>query len=80
TNNHVVEGSGGTLKVKVLNKDGTEEERTAHVVKLVPTQDLALLQVDHKPGETFQALPLSKETSWRAREPLVEMGNANGEG
>jgi len=80
TNNHVVENSGGTLKVKILNQDGTEEERTAHVVKQVANQDLALLQVDHKPGEVFKALKLSQETSWRANEQLVEMGNANGEG
>jgi S1-C subfamily serine protease len=80
TNKHVVDGSTGVLKVKMLNSDGTEELRNAHVVKLNPKQDLALLQVERKPGETFAALPLSKRTDWREREPLVEMGNANGEG
>lgn len=80
TNKHVVDGSNGTLNVTMLGKDGKEETRTARVVKVEGKQDLALLQLDRKPGETFLALPLSKETSWRQREPLVEMGNANGEG
>jgi S1-C subfamily serine protease len=80
TNKHVVDGSNGTLQVSMLNPDGSEEMRTAHVVKLNPQQDLALLQVERKPGETFAALPLSQGASWREREPTVEMGNANGEG
>lgn len=80
TNHHVVDGSNGTLQVKVLRPDGTEEVRNARVVKVNPKQDLALLQLDRRAGETFAALPLSKSTSWREREPLVEMGNANGEG
>lgn len=80
TNKHVVDGSNGTLKVKMLNSDGSEEVRNAHVVKVNAKQDLVLLQVERKPGETFAALPLSKRTDWRDREPLVEMGNANGEG
>lgn len=80
TNHHVVDGSNGTVKVQILNQDGKVETRNASVVKLNPKQDLALLQVDRKEGETFASLPLSKRTDWREREPLVEMGNANGEG
>lgn len=80
TNHHVVDGSNGVLQVRMLRPDGTEEVRNARVVKVNPKQDLALLQVDRANGETFAALPLSKSTSWREREPLVEMGNANGEG
>ncbi len=80
TNHHVVEGSNGVLDVRLLRPDGTEEVRHARVVKVNEKQDLALLQLDHTSGETFAALPLSKSTSWREREPLVEMGNANGEG
>lgn len=80
TNNHVVDGSDGTVKVQMMNANGTLEDRTARVVKLNPKQDLALIQLDAKPGETFAALPISKRTDWVAREPLVEMGNANGEG
>lgn len=80
TNKHVTDGSNGTLQVKMLRPDGTEELRNARVVKENPGQDLALLQVDRAVGETFAALPLSKSTSWRKDEPLVEMGNANGEG
>lgn len=80
TNKHVVDGSNGTLQVKLLRPDGSEETRNATVVKVNPKQDLALLQVDRKANETFAALPLSKRTDWREREPLLEMGNANGEG
>jgi S1-C subfamily serine protease len=80
TNKHVVDGSNGNLKVKILNADGKEEERNAHVVKINEKQDLALLQVDKQKGETFAALPLSQRTDWKAREPIVVMGNANGEG
>jgi len=80
TNKHVVDGSTGIVKVKMLKPDGSEEVRNAQVVKVSASQDLALLQVDKRPGETFKWLPLSKVTSWKEREPLVEMGNANGEG
>ena len=80
TNKHVVDGSNGSVKVQILNQDGSVEMRNASVVKLNPKQDLALLQVERKSGETFAALPLSQRTDWREREPLVEMGNANGEG
>lgn len=80
TNKHVVDGSNGTLQVKMLRSDGTEETRNAHVVKISAKQDLALLQLDHQPNESFAYLPLSQNTSWGAREPFVEMGNANGEG
>ena len=80
TNKHVVDGSNGTLQVKLLLPDGSEETRNATVVKVNPKQDLALLQVDRKANETFPALPISKRTDWREREPLVEIGNANGEG
>jgi S1-C subfamily serine protease len=80
TNKHVVDGSNGTLQVKMLKADGTEDLRSAHVVKVDGSQDLALLQLDRNPSETFQALPLSQVTSWRGNEPLVEMGNANGQG
>lgn len=80
TNKHVVENSEGVVQVKLLRPDGTEEVRNAKVVKENAGQDLALIQVDHAPGEKFAALPLSQSTSWRQKEPLVEMGNANGEG
>ncbi|MBN8662009.1 MAG: trypsin-like peptidase domain-containing protein [Candidatus Obscuribacter phosphatis] len=80
TNAHVEEGSQGRLKVKLLRPDGSEEERDAFVVKRSPGQDLSLLQVVARPGETFQALKLSKVTDWRQQEPLVQIGNANGEG
>ena len=80
TNKHVIDGAKDTVKVQMLNPDGTLEMRNASIVKTNPKQDLALLQVERKPGETFAALPLSQRTDWREREPLVEMGNANGEG
>jgi S1-C subfamily serine protease len=80
TNHHVIEDSNGTLKVKMLRPDGTEEERIARVVFDKPEQDLALLQVDHEEGDKFAFLPISQSTRWQAGEVLVEMGNANGEG
>jgi hypothetical protein len=81
TNNHVVKDSkDGVLQVTLLRPDGTEEVRNAHVVMQNPKQDLALLQVDHAPDEKFGWLPFSKNTHWRAGEPTVQMGNANGEG
>lgn len=82
TNHHVVEGSNGTVQVKMLRPDGSEEIRNARVVKLNPKQDLALLQLDTRPGESFAALPISQkpEGHWLQNEPLVQMGNANGEG
>lgn len=91
TNKHVIEGADGKpvdrVNLTILNAEGKEEARTARVVKVEGKQDLALLQIEPKPGsspggnpEKFPALPLSKATSWREREPLVEMGNANGEG
>lgn len=91
TNKHVVEDAKGNVvdrvNLTVMNAEGREEARTARVVKVEGKQDLALLQIEPKPGsnpggqaEKFPALPLSKATSWREREPLVEMGNANGEG
>ena len=87
TNKHVVEDTKGKVvdrvNLTIINASGVEEPRTAKVVKVEGKQDLALLQIEPKPGTTaekFPALPLSKVTSWREREPLVEMGNANGEG
>jgi S1-C subfamily serine protease len=78
TNEHVVRGSNGTVQVILKNADGTEEERSAHVVKVDPQEDLALVQLDRKPGETFPALPLSRR--WRPHELLAELGNAGGQG
>jgi hypothetical protein len=80
SNKHVVDGSNGTLQVNLMKPDGTQELRTARVVRTEASQDLALLQLDRKPGETFPALPLSQVETWRGGEPLVEMGNANGQG
>jgi len=82
TNKHVIDGLGdGALQVKLMKPDGTQELRTAHVVKRDAGQDLALLQIDkNTPNETFQALPLSQVTQFGANEAFVEMGNANGMG
>jgi S1-C subfamily serine protease len=82
TDKHVVDGlpPNGSVQVKMRKPDGTEEVRTAHVVKVDAKQDLALLQLDkNQPGETFPALPLSTATyhDFRINEPYVELGNAN---
>jgi putative serine protease PepD len=71
TNNHVVAGAEG--KVRVLFIDGTTT--TANVVGRSPSYDLAVLKVDAK---NLTALPLGNSDSIVIGDPVLAIGSPRG--
>ena len=77
TNNHVIDGST-TIAVELL---ATGQRYAATVVGTVPTEDLAVLQIQGAPtGTTFPTVPLGKSSSVKVGDPIVALGNAGGVG
>jgi S1-C subfamily serine protease len=74
TNNHVISGST-SIAVELV---ATGARYTAIVVGTVPTEDLAVLQIQ---GATnLPTVPLGKSSSVKVADPIVALGNAGGVG
>ena len=75
TNNHVVEGA--TEFMVVLND---RREYPAKVLLADPRTDLAVLQLDTKPGETFPTLQLDDDRDLEVGDLVLAIGNPFGVG
>ena len=73
TNNHVVEKAS---RITVRFKD--QRIRKAKVVGRDPQTDIALLEVETKPGDTFTALKLGDSTKLRVGDWVMAIGNPFG--
>jgi S1-C subfamily serine protease len=77
TNNHVIDGST-SIAVELL---ATGQRYAATVVGTVPTEDLAVLQIQGVTGvANFPTVPLGKSSSVKVGDPIVALGNAGGVG
>lgn len=74
TNNHVIEGST-TITVEHVS---TGKRYTAVVVGVVPSEDLAVLQLQE--AALLPTVPLGKSSSVKVGDPIVALGNAGGVG
>ncbi|MEW6472154.1 MAG: trypsin-like peptidase domain-containing protein [Actinomycetota bacterium] len=74
TNNHVIEGS---ISISVEHI-ATGRRYTAVVVGVVPSEDLAVLQIQD--AVNLPAVPLGKSSSVKVGDPVVALGNAGGLG
>ena len=74
TNNHVIDGST-TIAVEHV---ATGRRYTAVVVGVVPSEDLAVLQLQE--AVTMPTVPLGKSSSVKVGDPIVALGNAGGVG
>jgi S1-C subfamily serine protease len=74
TNNHVIEGSTGISVVHV----STGQRYTAVVVGTVPSEDIAVLQIQG--AVNLPTVPLGKSSSVKVGDPIVALGNAGGVG
>ena len=73
TNNHVVENAS---KITVRFKD--QKKRKAKIVGRDPQTDIALLQVETKPGDTFTAVKLGDSEKLRVGDWVMAIGNPFG--
>ncbi len=73
TNNHVVKNAS---KITVRFKD--KRKRKAKVVGRDPQTDIALLQVETKPGDTFTAVNLGDSEKLRVGDWVMAIGNPFG--
>lgn len=73
TNNHVVEKAS---KITIRFKD--QKKRKAKVVGRDPQTDIALLQVETKPGDTFSAAKLGDSEKLRVGDWVMAIGNPFG--
>jgi S1-C subfamily serine protease len=77
TNNHVIDGSIA-IAVELL---ATGQRYAATVVGTVPTEDLAVLQIQGVNGvASFPTAPLGKSSTVKVGDPIVALGNAGGVG
>jgi len=74
TNNHVIEGSTSISVVHIA----TGQRYTAIVVGVVPSEDLAVLQIQG--AVNLPTVPLGKSSSVKVGDPIVALGNAGGVG
>jgi len=75
TNNHVIEGSTTIAVVHIT----TGARYTASVVGTVPSEDIAVLQIDG-PNPNLPTVPIGKSSGVRVGDPVVALGNAGGVG
>ena len=74
TNNHVIEGST-SISVEHI---ATGRRYTAVVVGVVPSEDLAVLQIQD--AFNLPTVPLGKSSTVEVGDPIVALGNAGGVG
>ncbi len=74
TNNHVIDGSTGISVVHI----SSGQRYTAVVVGTVPSEDIAVLQIQG--AANLPTVPLGKSSSIRTGDPIVALGNAGGVG
>jgi S1-C subfamily serine protease len=74
TNNHVIEGST-SISVEHI---ATGRRYTATVVGVVPSEDLAVLQIQG--AFNLPTVPLGKSSTVKVGDPVVALGNAGGVG
>ncbi len=74
TNNHVIEGSTSISIVHIA----TGQRYTAVVVGVVPTEDIAVLQIQG--AFNLPTVPLGKSSTVEVGDPIVALGNAGGVG
>lgn len=74
TNNHVIEGSTSISVVHIASG----QRYTAVVVGVVPSEDLAVLQIQG--AANLPTVPLGKSSSVKVGDPIVALGNAGGAG
>jgi S1-C subfamily serine protease len=74
TNNHVIEGST-SISVEHI---ATGRRYTAVVVGVVPSEDIAVLQIQGAPN--LPTVPLGKSSTVKVGDPVVALGNAGGVG
>ncbi len=73
TNNHVVENAS-----KITVRFNDKKKRKAKVVGRDPQTDIALLQVEAKPGDTFNPVKLGDSGKLRVGDWVVAIGNPFG--
>ena len=74
TNNHVIEGSTSISVVHIA----TGQRYTAVVVGVVPSEDLAVLQIQG--AVNLPTVPLGRSSGVKVGDPIVALGNAGGVG
>ena len=74
TNNHVIDGSTSISVVHI----SSGQRYTALVVGTVPSEDIAVLQIQG--AANLPTVPLGKSSSVKAGDPIVALGNAGGVG
>ena len=74
TNNHVIDGST-SIAVELL---ANGNRYPAHVVGTVPSEDIAVLQIDGV--SNLPTVPIGKSSSVKTGDPVVALGNAGGVG
>ena len=74
TNNHVIDGSTAISVVHIA----TGQRYTAVVVGTVPSEDVAVLQIQG--AANLPTVPLGKSSSVKVGDPIVALGNAGGVG
>ena len=74
TNNHVIDGSTSITVVHI----STGRRYTATVVGTVPSEDIAVLQLQG--AANLPTVPIGKSSSVKAGDPVVALGNAGGVG
>jgi S1-C subfamily serine protease len=74
TNNHVIEGATAITVVHI----STGARYTATVVGTVPSEDIAVLQLDG--AANLPTVPIGKSSGVKAGDPVVALGNAGGVG
>ncbi len=74
TNNHVIEGST-SISVEHI---ATGQRYTAVVVGVVPSEDLAVLQIQG--AFNLPTVPLGRSSTVKVGDPIVALGNAGGVG
>jgi len=74
TNHHVIDGS---ISISVVHIS-SGQRYSAIVVGTVPTEDIAVLQIQGAPN--LPTVPLGKSSSVKVGDPIVALGNAGGVG
>src|SRR5581483_528716 len=74
TNNHDIEGSTSISVVHV----STAQRYTAVVVGTVPSEDIAVIQIQG--AANLPTVPIGKSSSVKVGDPIVALGNAGGVG
>jgi S1-C subfamily serine protease len=74
TNNHVIDGSTSIAVVHI----SSGQRYTAVVVGTVPSEDIAVLQIQG--AANLPTVPLGKSSSVKVGDPIVALGNAGGVG